>query len=387
VLWATFRSAEGEFYSREELDLNFRRALDTGIFARLDMDPQIAAGDDGSIAFADLRLTGEETKPVTLGFQVGFDTFLGAQVGVTYRNVNFRDTGNNLEAELRWSPVGPLGSVKLSDPALLNSQFASYVRLAVDNFDRYEYTRYGASLNWELSRRVSVPFSYTIFMGASGNTVSSDTLTARDLGPLDYTLTFIGGSMTLDFRDSPVLPSKGWWLTARLESTADVLGSNVDYIRTDLRGGWHHTFEKKLRLSLGGALLSIQGSDVDDIPIDSRVFNGGPNSVRSFSEREMGPKTPGGTPLGGTSAFFSTAELSYEIYKNLEFAVFTDVGSISRRNNTSPFQYSSDLRIATGAGLRYRLPFGPIRLDYGHNMNRGPNEPRGTLHLTLGFSF
>jgi outer membrane protein assembly factor BamA len=388
ILRGIFRSSEGEFYSQEEMDLNFRRALDTGIFARLDMDPQIEPyGPGDTIATADLLLTGEEAKPQTLGFQIGFDTFLGAQVGVTYRDVNFRDTGNSLETELRWSPVGPTGFIKLTDPAILNTRFASSVRLGVDNFERFEYTRYGANIAWELSRRVSVPFAYSIFMGASGNTVDSDTLTVRELGPMNYTLAYIGASMTLDFRDSPVLPTRGWWVTARVESTMDVFGSNVDFIRTDLRGGWHHTFAQKLRLSIGGALMSIQGADVNEIPIDSRVFNGGPNSVRSFSEREMGPKTPGGTPLGGTSAFFSSAELSYEIYKNLEFAIFTDIGSLSRRNNTSPFQYSSDLRIAAGAGLRYRLPFGPIRLDYGHNLNRGPNEPSGTLHLTFGFSF
>ncbi|MDZ4289581.1 MAG: hypothetical protein U0984_16570, partial [Prosthecobacter sp.] len=131
VLSAGFRSVEGEYYSSEELDLNFRRVLDTGIFARLDMNPIILPNDSGEVAYADLRLTGEETQPKTLGFEIGFDSFLGALAGITYRNANFRDTGDSLAAELRWSSAGPLGSIKLTDPAIFNTQFGASVQLSV----------------------------------------------------------------------------------------------------------------------------------------------------------------------------------------------------------------------------------------------------------------
>ncbi len=44
-------------------------------------------------------------------------------------------------------------------------------------------------------------------------------------------------------------------------------------------------------------------------------------------------------------------------------------------------------REAIGAGLRYHLPFGPIRIDYGYNPNRRMNEQSGFLHVTVGFAF
>ena len=97
--------------------------------------------------------------------------------------------------------------------------------------------------------------------------------------------------------------------------------------------------------------------------------------------------TPGGTPLGGTAALFASAEFSYEIMPNFEFAVFGDIGSLSQGNNSSPLAYSSDFREAIGVGLRYHLPFGPIRIDYGHNPNRRAGEQSGFLHVTVGFAF
>ncbi len=44
-------------------------------------------------------------------------------------------------------------------------------------------------------------------------------------------------------------------------------------------------------------------------------------------------------------------------------------------------------RTAVGAGLRYHLPFGPIRIDYGHNLSAKEGEGRGMLHITVGFAF
>ncbi|HRJ09654.1 MAG TPA: BamA/TamA family outer membrane protein [Prosthecobacter sp.] len=387
VLEAGFREAEGEWYSSKDTDFLFRRALDTGMFARLDVEPVIQPGNPEQPALADLVISGEETKPRTLGFEAGYDTFLGPQAGVNYRNTNLRDTGVTLATELNWSAAGPLGFVSLTDPAVFNSSHSGSVRLAVETFGLYEYTRYGSSLHAELARRLTPFFSYTAFFGASVNSISTDTLSSEETGPGTYTLATLGGSMMLDFRDSPVLPTKGWFLSARLETTLDVMGSSVGFLRTDLRGAWHLPVTKKSRLTLGGALMSIQGAAAEELPIDARVFNGGPNSVRAFAERELGPLTTGGTPLGGTSALLGTLEFSHEIYPNLEFAVFGDIGSLGRGSNTSALDISTDFRQAAGAGLRYKLPFGPVRVDYGHNTSRRSGEKSGMLHVTVGFSF
>ena len=47
----------------------------------------------------------------------------------------------------------------------------------------------------------------------------------------------------------------------------------------------------------------------------------------------------------------------------------------------------SDMRYALGAGLRYNLPFGPIRFDYGVNPSPRPEEDRGAFHFSIGVAF
>jgi outer membrane translocation and assembly module TamA len=45
------------------------------------------------------------------------------------------------------------------------------------------------------------------------------------------------------------------------------------------------------------------------------------------------------------------------------------------------------MRYALGLGLRYKLPIGPIRLDYGWNPDRQPGEDFGAFHFSFGFAF
>lgn len=384
VLRAKFKPLTGRLYEAEDVDFFFKRTLDTGMFALLDTEV-LPAGENP--ALGELRITGEETKPVTLGFELGFDTFLGAQAGVTYKNTNWRDSGNTLAAELSYSMAGPVGFVSHTNPALMGSSHALTSRLALEQFKLFEYDRIGTTLGFDLARRVSGHLSYSLFLSSSANTLSTKKLTKAETGPADYTLESLGVSLFYDHRDNPILPKKGWFISARLETTTSLLGGNVSFARSDLRGSWYRPITKKFRFAAGAALSNIMGVRAQDVPIDARVFNGGPNSVRSFAQRELGPVTPGGTPLGGTSALFASAEFSYEIMPNFEFAIFADVGSLGRGATSSPFDYSPDFRQAVGAGLRYHLPFGPIRIDYGHNPSPRVGEGSGMLHVTVGFAF
>ena len=42
---------------------------------------------------------------------------------------------------------------------------------------------------------------------------------------------------------------------------------------------------------------------------------------------------------------------------------------------------------SVGGGLRWRTIIGPVRLEYGHNLNPRPRDPSGTLQFSLGFPF
>ena len=383
VAESVFDAATGQTYVPETLDLLHRRTLDTGIYSRLDVVPIALSGN--TLA---LTVDGEEAKPKTLGFFGGYETVFGPILGVEARHVNFMDSGDSvgLRAELRGT--GTNGSLQWTDPAIFGSRNALSLGASVETFSFKDYSRNSAALRGSLIRRITRRISAEVYSAFTLNEAESDVLTPGELGPESYTTQTAGGKLTVDYRDNPLNPRSGWLAGLTVEGGFDQ-GDNGDmnFIRTDLNASWYRPLSERWRLAVGGRASAIRTSGgVEALPIDLRIFNGGAASVRSFAEREMGPSSAqGSTPLGGLASTVVNAELSYKIIPNLEVAAFVDAGSLSR--DESSLFILDDLRYAVGMGLRYQLPVGPLRVDYGYNPDRRTGEKAGALHLTFGFAF
>lgn len=104
------------------------------------------------------------------------------------------------------------------------------------------------------------------------------------------------------------------------------------------------------------------------VPVNRRYYAGGASSVRGWTARELAVDTLGSS-YGGNGLVELSAEIRWDLFpraKNilngLWLVVFADAGNLwpefSRLN-------LSEMALAFGVGLRYNLPFGPIRADFG----------------------
>ena len=213
----------------------------------------------------------------------------------------------------------------------------------------------------------------------------TETLTELETGPQEYAVANAGGTLIYEARDNPVSPTRGWYGRASGEVGSIVSTADLPYAKAELALAYYLPLTKRWRAAFGASAMSIStNGDVSDVPIDMRVYNGGPRGVRSFLQRRLGVIASDNTPLGGLSTQTYSTELSYEIIKNLEIAGFVDAGNVSLEGGLPNM---TDMRYAAGMGLRYRLPFGPLRVDYGVNLNRKTGEAIGALHIGFGFAF
>ena len=142
------------------------------------------------------------------------------------------------------------------------------------------------------------------------------------------------------------------------------------------------------------------------IPLPEQFFAGGGNSHRGFGLNQAGPRDPSsGFPVGGTALFVNNLELRFPetslpyLGQGFGFAIFHDMGNVftaphdmlkgllrwhqanpdpcllsngtlnspcETRFNNSGYDYTSH---ALGVGLRYKTPIGPLRFDFGYNLN------------------
>ena len=222
-----------------------------------------------------------------------------------------------------------------------------------------------------------------------------------------------------DHRDSPLLSTKGTYTTIDAAVAAKYFGSQADFSRILIQNssyyliGKHRPLSKQFILArstrigiqnpfgdtviLEPAELLTAPPTVDLIPLPERFLSGGGNSHRGFGLNQAGPRDlKTGFPVGGSALFLNQFELRLPpvdlpfFQDNISFAFFHDMGNVFAKSSDMVDnlfrwrQKGADLCLhestytqcdfnyishALGLGLHYKTPIGPIRLDFGYNLN------------------
>jgi outer membrane protein insertion porin family len=198
------------------------------------------------------------------------------------------------------------------------------------------------------------------------------------------------GAVVLDLRhdrrDNPLLPTRGYDVLANLEVASASLGGEVDYQRFELAGSYHANLVGGLFLHLGvrhGAALQLGGAN-GELPFTKRFFPGGENSVRGYQQGEASPRDADGNLLGAESYVLGNVELEQFLTPTLSLVGFVDAVGFAEHLRDYP---AHEALYSAGGGIRWKSIIGPVRLEYGYNLNRRSGDPHGTLHFSLGFPF
>ncbi|MEY2563677.1 MAG: outer membrane protein insertion porin family [Verrucomicrobiota bacterium] len=392
-----FSKFSGKTYSPEVVDEKFRELMRSGLFTVLQIKPTPIGGNA-----LRLDISAEEAKSKEIGFSLGYGSYSGPIIGASYRDRDLFGYGRPLTTSIEWSGRGYKGEILWEDPYFFDSEFGFKARLAALTFDFDGYTKFEAGTRFDLTRKISKHYEMGLVLTERHVEVTSASIDPEFLGRTSYFVSSIGLTQTLDLRDSKVNPSRGLIFDNSIDLAASGIGSQVDFIRSTVRLTYFlpigaepkpGQIDRRTLLAFGaraGIIHSLNGDDtVAEIPIDERFFNGGNTTVRSFAERDLGPQN-NGYAIGGEFFTVFNVEYTFPVYGELLGAVFVDAGNLLP-NSGDPFEKVTagldNMRYAVGLGLRYKLPIGPVRLDYGLNPDRREGEDIGAFHFSFGFAF
>jgi len=373
------KGMEGEWYDAALMNKRLRELLSTGAFdsARVEMT---SVGE----RLVDATLHFDEGRAREVSLAAGFGSYQGFITRATYADRNLFGRLWGFSSGFELSTRGLLGDVRVSNPWLYGSDVSAMVRVYALIYGREGYDVYETGLEGSLGRKFGDHYSLDLLAGWSLVNLTSDGLPRSELGETVYSHPRLRLTQTLDFRDSAVLPKRGWYLQNPLEIGAAVGDISTSYVMAGLSGGWFHQLNQRYDIGIGGEWkMLVPSGDGGDLPIDLRLFNGGSRSVRSFPERELGPAVDG-YATGGEAMWNMNAELIRKITGTVKAVAFFDAGSLARYYEDLG---SADLELAAGLGIRFDLPIGPVRLEYGHNLTRDRGEPAGTFHFAIGGAF
>ncbi len=373
------RRLSGKVYDPALIDKSFRTLIQTGLFRNVRITPEATSGDQ-----VRLLVTVEESKPKEFGVGLGYASFYGGIVSASYRDRNLFGTGRSLRMEVEANQRGFTGEVLYTDPWLFETDYQLRLRLYGISETLKGYSKNEVGFQPGITRFITGAWQVSGFV--SGKNVAIKDVEIRPtslVGLQDYTVFSLGISQTLDFRNNPALPTKGVLFSTSFEVAPNGVGE-VAFARGLASFSWYIPVTSKSTLALGARAGIISPLSSDGIPIDERFFNGGATTVRSFSELTLGPRDRGGYPLGGQARTVFNAEYTFPIYGDLYGAVFVDAGNVI--SEAADFGIE-EMRYAIGGGLRYNLPIGAIRFDYGLNPSPRPGETQGAFHFAIGVAF
>ncbi len=383
VIRRELKFAEGDLFNGDDLQRSREKVNNLGYFEEVNFATERGSSDDKVIINIDVK-----EKPTGLiSAGLGYSSIAELTGMIRVQETNLFGRGYKIQISAEFSNISTNYSGVLIDPYFLDTNLS--VSLKVYNltrsYDTYDAETFGVELGFghPLWSDTSLHVAY-IF-----NDVNLFNITTTDPDIKDYeghTITSgIEAAIVHDTRDSTFDPSRGSVNTLSVFYAG--IGGDEYYVKTVAESSWYFPVVWKLvfhpRLEVG----YIANLNDKNLPIYARFFAGGLNSLRGFKPSSVGPIDPvTGEYLGGDKEILLNLELIFPLFEDIKMkgVVFFDAGNVWGEDEDWNF---GDLRYSIGAGIRWISPLGPIRVEWGYNLDPRPSENQSEWNFSVGTSF
>jgi outer membrane protein insertion porin family len=364
-----------------------QRLYATGLFSRV----EIVALDQGIAGVRNLLIQVEDAKPILLTYGVGYQEFEHARGTFEITHNNLLGLSRAISLRTRLSTRERLAQLTFKEPRLFNHDLDGFASAFIEHTEQPSFTANRIDFSVQALKRFTLQRNLLV-------TAGYQTVDLQDIRVNIHALTLpaergiiqiarVGASYIQDRRDDPANPKKGFFSTTTFQVATRPLGSEINFTSlyneydtyhpvgdggvfvTSARFGWNHPFGSTTQTGL---------------PPTERYFAGGSTTLRGYGFDDAQPGGGNVMTLGNLEYRFP---LRFFPISGVRGAVFYDTGNV--------FPQLSALSLAAfshtvGYGFRYQTPLGPVRLDFGVNLNPDVNGvTTSTVHVffTLGNPF
>jgi outer membrane protein insertion porin family len=374
----------GDLLNPIELDDSQARLARLGIFDRVDLRYTAGSEPDSRDAVFAVR----EGRRQEINLLAGYGSYEQFRGGVEWNHFNLWGRAHSHRLQLVQSMKSSSGDYRYTVPDVFGTKINGTARLFGLRREELAFVReeYGANLS--ISRPIE-PLGATSALSYTFRRVrnSRNELATREIDETQANIASLDWRLVRDKRDNPLVPRRGHRVIVQVETASKVFGGEVDYQQFTIGGSYHTTWGRGrwVHVGLEHALVTTFGAEDDSaLPVSVRFFPGGDGSIRGYNRGEAAPRTATGAFIGAKSYVQLNLELEQALTPKISAVVFFDSLGVSARLAEYPWE---ELLTSAGVGVRYHTLIGPVRLEYGHNLNPRPRDPSGTLLFSVGFPF
>ena len=413
VIRREMRLVEGDAFNTNKLTRSKERIKNLGFFKKVETTNVQGSSPDKTVVTVEV----EEQSTGELSLGVGFSTTDGPLADISLRERNFLGRGQDIRIGTVVSFRSQQVDLSFTEPYFLDSNVAA----GFDLFEvktsptasffsgvapTYQQFSYGGSLRagYQLTENLRQTLKYTA-RSDDITDVQSDASLFIALQEGTHLTSSLGQVLLYDRRDNRIDPTSGWY--ASIGNDFAGVGFGVKYVRNKLSAGYYYPVAPGWTLSFTGEVGDIFGWGGEPVLLQDRFFVGGDN-LRGFQPAGIGPRdVVSQDALGGNKYYVASIQESVPLGLPKEFGitgrVWTDFGTLWGNDQKNivlnPAQLAANggiqpqvvdtaaLRVASGVGVSWASPVGPVRVDVGVPIKRESFDKTQFFRVSFGTKF
>ncbi|WAC60912.1 autotransporter assembly complex protein TamA [Brevundimonas sp. SL130] len=380
----------GDRYDPEQVGELERRLLDTGVYdgVGVALSPLDQTQADGRRPVV-VNLNDRPRRVVEAG--ATWSTAEGAGVDFLWTRYNRLGRADTLALEARFADIDSRIGGDLSLPHWRKPGRTLKLSAGVVKEDTDAYDRTALVLAAELQQRIGRTSYFNYGLGLDAGQYNENrydyTSTPPSAVTFDRDLAIVTGrtSAYIDNSNDPLNPTRGWRMTVSVQPTAVAGEDTILFLRSESQATAYLPLQDQARTVLAGRVRigAIIGGSELSIPSDRLFYSGGGGSVRGYSYQGVNPELPDETPRGGLSLFETSLEVRHDIGQSFQAVAFLDAGAVGFQETPN----LTNMRYGAGVGVRYKLPFGPIRADIAMPLDQRDGDSAFQIYISIGQAF
>lgn len=324
----------------------------------------------------------EKEKKTRIELGVGYETDIGPRGILRYQKRNFAGDARKIAFDFKYSAKEKFASNTVYWPAFLKVPMLNYYYLDLKNEFTYSKIEYENFIERKFSNYLHLLKDYDWFsvdfgLGLEKINIKKTGL-ACNISEGNFNLLFPFAKINIDLRDSKLNPKDGIYLSQYIEGGIAILKDSSTYSKSITEARVIKTIN---RFTLAAkAKLGLIEEFKNNLPESKLFFAGGAFSNRGYGYNSLGAFDADCENMSGKTLIDTTIEMSHPLYKKIDAALFFDSTLLSFESH----RFSVDFVHSIGTGIRYISPIGPVKLDFGMDIE---NHSQYALHFQIGQSF
>lgn len=387
VIRRELKAIEGDSYSHEALQKGTANLHRLGFFEEVEAQTEKGTAEDQMVVNVNVK----ERPTGSFSIGAGYSSFDKTMGTVQVAEQNLFGYGQQLSLAARIGSRTQEFDVRFTEPWFLDRPLEAGFDLYKWRREYWDYTKdsMGGAIRFRFP--IGIDTEYT---RASVRYIYDDT-DVTDVEPDAATVIqdmmgrHVKSSITLglqrDSRDRLFHTTKGSRSYITYEYAG--LGGDSDFIKIEASTAWYFPCPWDTVFLVRGQWGYAKEASEGSMPLYEKFYLGGIDSVRGFEYATISPRdAETGDRIGGEKMMAYSLEYRMPIVKEhgIVGLVFFDAGNVYTKDDSYTF---SGIRKSVGTGVRWYSPVGPLRLEYGWNLDPLDDEASGNWEFSIGGTF